>query len=526
MPRLVIALITSMVAVSLAAQKADRPKMLVGIVIDGLDSQYLDLLRAHFGQDGFNRLFRDGILMTADYGTNVDATAAVAMALTGASPSTTSITGTYRFNRDTRQTIEILRDTECKGTLNTDPFSPRILPVSTLSDEVRIAGGGIGRSYSIAASPSVAVLLGGHSANCAMWLDRNNGNWVTSSYYADQPLQITRLNRLQPMALRVDTMQWTPLRAVDAYPGLPESVTHYPFRYTFPRGNAAVYDMFASSPKMNEEITDVSIRLIDEVNLGGVGATDVLNVAYCLQPYNYTKNDDNRYELMDAYLRLDVDLARLFKTVESKTGEHNAVFFVVATPPASVSRRDDERWNIPYTEFSTKKAVSLLNMYLMAKFGNGEWISAYYDKQFYLNHKLISDNNLDPRAVRSEAASFLARMSGVDHVYTLDEVVTGRTNALMEAIQRNTYAPEAGDLYIEVDPGCELVDDLTTPAKSERVRYVKRIVAPTAQVFIIAPDVAAQKVTTPVDIRVLAPTVARLLRIRSPNGAALPPLVF
>ena len=57
MPRLVVALITSVAAMAVsAANPAVRPQLVVGIMIDGLDTQYLDLLREQFGPDGFNRL--------------------------------------------------------------------------------------------------------------------------------------------------------------------------------------------------------------------------------------------------------------------------------------------------------------------------------------------------------------------------------------------------------------------------------------------------------------------------------------
>ena len=45
-----------------------------------------------------------------------------------------------------------------------------------------------------------------------------------------------------------------------------------------------------------------------------------------------------------------------------------------------------------------------------------------------------------------------------------------------------------------------------------------------APAFIIAPGVKPQKITSPIDAALLAPTVARILRIRSPNGARMMPL--
>ncbi len=523
MPRIVLALLTSVAAMAVCAQSQVRPQLVIGVIIDGLDTQYIDLLRNQFGEDGFNRLLREGVVIAnADYGTNVDVTAATAMVMTGAAPSTTSITGSEIYDRESMRTLPALHDPESIGNYTRQTYSPRSLTVSTIADEVKIAGGGVTRVFAIAPDPSQAILLAGHSANSAIWLDDKTGNWASSTYYKDYPALLTKRNRQTPLAVRLESLSWTPFKSVKSYPGLPEHLTHYSFTYTFPGGNPHRYAMFASSPMVNAEVTDIAGGIIDELSLGQSDGIDMINVAYTLQPYDYTKNYDNRYELIDSYLRLDNDIARLIAKAESRVGAGNALIFVAATPPSGRSRRDDEQWGIPYGEFSTKKAKSLLNMYLMAKFGNGEWVNAYHDGQFYLNQKLIGERDLDPRAVRTEAALFLARMSGVDHVYTLDEVIGGRGDNHLEALQRNSYPNTAGDLYVEIDPGWETVDDILIPADENRIHYVKRLAPATAPVYILAPNVNPQTIDTPVDIRIIAPTVARLLRIRSPNAAELP----
>lgn len=523
MPGIFLALITSVVSMALPVDARVSPKLVVGVVIDGLDKQYLDMLREQFGNDGFNRLLRDGVVISnADYGTNVDATAATAMLMTGASPSTTSITGSYIFDRESQRTIPALNDPQALGNFTTQTFSPRSLAVSTLADELRIAGGGISRVIAIAPDPAQAVILAGHTANSALWLDDKTGYWATTTYYKEPPTTVTYRNRLKPLSTRLDSMQWSPMFPKESYPGLPDHITHYPFRYTFPRGDVDRYAMFANSPKINAEVTDIAGDIVDELKLGRpADGIDMLNVAYTLQPYGYTRTAENRYELIDSYLRLDRDLARLFARVERVAGPGNSVFFIAATPPSGRSRRDEEMWNIPYGEFSTKKAKSLLNMYLMAKFGNGEWVKGYYNDQFFLNNKLIDERHLDAADVRLEAAAFLERMSGVDRVFTIDEILAGRGDAHYEALQRNNHAASSGDLFVEVAPGWETVDDIVVPAAENRIHYVKRLAPATAPVFILASDVDARTIDTPVDIRVVAPTVARMLRIRSPNAASL-----
>ena len=59
--RLATLLVASMVSLTLAAQApSPRPKLVVGIVVDGLREDYIDLLKGYFGPDGFRRLMRDG----------------------------------------------------------------------------------------------------------------------------------------------------------------------------------------------------------------------------------------------------------------------------------------------------------------------------------------------------------------------------------------------------------------------------------------------------------------------------------
>lgn len=527
MPGIVIALLTSMVGIAVPAEAGVRPKLVIGIIIDGLDRQYIDLLQEQFGEGGFNRLLKDGVVISAaDYGTNTDATASVAMLMTGASPSTTSVSGSMIYDRDALRAVPAMTDPDVMGNFTGETFSPRSLEVSTISDEVRISGGGVGRVFGISADPSQAVILASHSGNAALWLNDQTGNWASSTYYKEQPTSIAYRNRLRPLSMRLDTMQWTPSRPVDAYVGLPEHLTHYSFRYTFPSGNVNRFKAFAASPLLNAEITDLAGELIDDLSLGTQDCTDMINVVYNLKPFDYTKNEDTRYELIDSYLRLDRDLERIFRKADEKAGSDNTLFFVAATPPSGLSRRDDEKWLIPYGEFSTKKAKSLLNMFLIAKFGNGDWVTSFYDGQFFLNNKLIGDLNLDASAVRAEAANFLEKMSGVNRVYTLDEILGGRGDSRLEALQRNNPPATAGDLFIDVAPGWETVDDINSPVDGSRTRYVNRYATPTAPVFILAENLDARTIDTPVDVRVVAPTIARLLRIRSPNAAALPPLSF
>lgn len=523
--KFLLSLVASLTSLGLGAASPQAPKLLVGIMVEGLDGDCLDLLRERFGEGGFRLLERNGLTIAhTDYGTSLDAAAATAEIMTGAAPSINGIQAQYTYDRDARRVVSPYSDAAAMGNFTNASYSPAALKVSTISDEARIASGGVNVVYAVATDPAVSLALAGHAGNSALWLDAKTGNWASSTFYKELPVAVAARNRMAPLSARLDTMSWTPSLSPDEFPMLPDHLTRYPFRHVFPRSKSERLDMFTSSPLVNAEVTDVAIDLLSSLRVGQhPGVTDVLNVAYTLEPYIYGKNPDNRPELYDAYVKLDRKLEQLFSTIDRRVGLDSTVVFLAATPRRASTRRDEERWNIPYGEFSTRKAASLLNIYLMAIYGNGDYVSGFHRGQFYLNQKEIKERGLDIRAVRAEAADFLSRMTGVDRVYTIDDIIAGRAGENPEAIRRNTVRDNAGDLMVEIVPGFETVDDLTDPMATNG-GDVHRLAATTAPAFIMAPGLPAQTIGTPVDARAIAPTVASILRIRSPNGAAVPPV--
>ena len=75
---------------------------------------------------------------------------------------------------------------------------------------------------------------------------------------------------------------------------------------------------------------------------------------------------------------------------------------------------------------------------------------------------------------------------------------------------------------IEVNPGWEIVE--TDPVSKKERRSTMRTGTMTAPVFLLSPDLKPQHISVETAARSIAPTVARLLRIRSPNAAEFPPL--
>ena len=115
----------------------------------------------------------------------------------------------------------------------------------------------------------------------------------------------------------------------------------------------------------------------------------------------------------------------------------------------------------------------------------------------------------------------MRRLTGVTYAITLEQAVgASEKEDSPFPPARNLDVDTAGDVLISIAPGWEVVHN----ANSETNTRVERVRATSSAAFIMHPDIDARTIDTPIDARVVAPTVARLLRIRSPNGARLAPL--
>lgn len=494
-----------------------RPRLVVGIVVDQLRTDYIEYLRNHFGEKGFLRLMKDGLyLRDVDFRRSVsDPAAATAVVFTGAWPSATGVPSANVFDPASHRNLPALTDPAQMGNFTGETYSPVPLRLSTISDELAIDGAGLSAIYSVAPDAQTAVIMAGHAGNSAAWICDNTGKWASTAYYKDFPQTLTTRNLSTPLSRRLDTIQWKPALPIACYPGVPAQKRQYDFRHTFPTSDRDAYRRFKESAPVNAEVTDVAIDCLRSLHLGNRGdAIDMLNVGYTAAPYKYVRDNDYRIELEDTYIRLDGQLGRLFDAIDREVGLDNTLIFLTSTGYYDDAAPDDERYRIPGGEVSLKRAESLLNSYLSAKHGNADYVDAIGDGKLYLNHKQIETLGLDLRSLRADAAAFLMKMSGVDAVYSLDDILTGRTPAT-EALRLRTDPKTAADLWLEFTPGWTVADDTAYPV----VKRTVRLATPLTPAFLLSPWIPAQTVATPVEAISIAPTVSGALHIRAPAGA-------
>lgn len=505
--------------VTLAAES--RPKLVVGIVVDQLRTDYLENLKDMLSPGGFKRLMEQGVyLKDVDFGViPADATSATAIIQTGTYPRYNGVTGSMVYDPVTKSVKPILSDDAFIGNFTTETYSPAYLRVSTLTDELTVEEKGKTRIHSIAPDAAQAIVLAGHTGNSAFWVNDETGRWASSTYFPNPPAALQNRNYNSPLVSRLDTMRWMPLRKNEPYPLVnPEEIAKG-FRYTFSRSDRDVYSHYKHSPYFNADVTSAATEYISDLSLGRNGEnTDVLNIAYTLAPYPEA-GEDYRYTLEDAYLRLDKNLENLFSVLDRQIGRENILIYLVSTGYFAEPSIDYKPYRLPGGTFSVKRAMSLLNSYLAAKYGNGSYVDRFHNRHLYLSKSVLEEKNLDLNSVAEDARDFLVRMSGVEDAYTVAELLSPILPHIED--ERLSLDPKsAGDIILIFNPGWEIIDDTIFPAVA---RENKNATYDTPA-FIAGGGINPKVIEETVEATAIAPTIAKSLRIRAPNSSMSKPI--
>lgn len=517
--RIITILLTGL-AVAADAQTAPTiPRIVISITIDQLRTDYIEAFAPLFGDGGFRRLMKEGCMYSqVEYTTaNLDRASAIASVATGAPPYDNGIVGARWLDRKTLLPVECVADDQYEGIGTDEKASARRLAVSTISDELKVATAGKALVCAIAPFKDAAILSAGHAADGAVWINDNTGEWCTSAYYGTLPSWIRSYNEYDLPGKRIRNYVWKPSTDLAGnFSYFPSGGMTEPFRHEF-EGVDAV-KCFKESGPVNDEVANLAVTCINGTQLGADAVTDYLAITFYAGNYMHAAADDSPMELQDTYVRIDNAIGRVIKEVDSKTGLADALFVVTSTGYDDSKAKDFSKYRIPSGTFYINRTAGLLNMYLAAVYGQGQYVEACHGTEMYLNHKLIEDKQLNFSEVLQRCESFLMDISGIKDVYTSTRLLLGAWTPGISKF-RNGYNPKcSGDILIEVSPGWTLLNEDT-----DETLYSSQAHAP-FPLFLFGGGIKAGKTETPVEAERIAPTLAACLRIRAPNACSAMPL--
>lgn len=444
------------------------PRLVVDITIDQLRSDYMEAFTPLFKADGFRKLLNQGVVYdAASYPfTPIERASAIATITTGTTPYYHGIIGNRWLDRNT------LRPTFCVD----DPkhyASPYRLMTSTVGDELKVNTQGSAIVWGIAATRDAAILSAGHAADGALWYDDNTNRWKTSTYYST-------------------------------------SVPEWLKPYTSNSPNTA-----KNKQLTNDDIADMALQFVKSSGMGKDDVSDMLSITLsATKAEGYTT--DWQTEMESVYLQLDNTIERLVSGIEAVVGSGRVLFVVTSTGYAEESDSDLSQYRIPTGTFYINRTANLLNMFLSAVYGQGHYVETCFRNEMFLDHKLLEQKRIGISDILQRAQDFLVQNAGVADVYTSERLLNGNNDILR---YRNGFNPTlSGDIIIEVAPGWRLVNEESQETFTSRSGFV-----PIPLIF-YGNGVESRRISTPVTIDRIAPTIAKSIRIRAPNACSAEPL--
>ena len=501
------------------AQTTTVPRLVVGISIDQLRSDYLNAFMPLYGEGGFKRLLEKGqVYSNVQYQHSpISRASAIATIVTGTVPYNHGIIAEEWMSRTEMHTNYCVDDHKYRGIGTWDGSSAKNLLVSTIGDELKAATKGKALVYSVAPYREAAVLAAGHAADWAMWIDNQSGKWAGTSYYGDMPAWVNYLDGGN-LADRISSTVWKPTNEQVGTYNYYLTTTQKSFAHRF-TGDAR-FRVFKTSGMVNEEVTKAVRYCMESGNAGMDAVPDFLSVCYYAGDFHedYTTTATTT-ELQDTYIRLDEELAKLLQRIDQLVGLDKTLIFVTSTGYDEVENTDDlAQYNIPTGDFNINRCATLLNMYLCAMYGNDKYVQSYFGKQFYLDHKVLEQNQLKLTEVLSHCEDFLFQFSGVRDVFTSHRITQGAWTPGISNI-RNGFNPKcSGDIIVQVSPGWNLVNEDLGTKKMQRDSFFE------FPLIFFGYTIQAEKVATPVTVDCIAPTIAHHIRIRAPNACSTSPL--
>jgi hypothetical protein len=518
----------------------DKPKLVVGIVVEQLRFDQLEKMKDRLGENGIRRMLNEGTYYkNADYDYMLTQSApGHATIATGTEPSFHGITSDRWYLPLKNEVVYCTQDKNVSsvgGSYESGMFSPVNLLSSTFSDELALASNGKAKIFSVGLRESSAILSGGHSAKGVYWFDNTTGSWMSSTWYIDSlPGWVNDFNALKSSESYLNTM-WTPLRDAAAYADcMPDSNSfeagfngkcYFPYDLKKMSSTGILstkrdYSLLRETPFGNSYTADFAMRLIREEGLGKDDITDFLAISFSATDYIGHRFGPSSVESADAILRLDEDIAKLLRFLNDSIGKRNVLIYFTAAHGISEIPSILEKSHIAAGYFKQNLALQLLRSYLNAVYGQGDWVKGYLEKQIYLNRVLIEDAKIPLEEIQKKVARFMVQFTGVASAYPCSAFdAAGSGNGQLKKVENNYSPQRSGDVIITLNPGWVEKNDYVTDNNSpyEYDSHVPLIWYGWA--------VNRSTVNRKVNITDIAATLSSLCRVPFPNACTGEPLI-
>ncbi|WP_266203428.1 alkaline phosphatase PafA [Pontibacter kalidii] len=446
-----------------------RPKLVVGIVVDQMRYDYLYRYWSKYGNDGFKKILSQGFNFKNTQYSYVPTYTGPGHAsiYTGSVPALNGIIGNSWYDRNQKKDIYCVEDNTVQtvgSSSNAGLMSPANLKTTTITDELRLATNKQAKVVGVALKDRGSILPAGHLANGAYWFDSQSGNWITSTYYQEQlPQWVQEFNNRkladqylsQPWETLLPLAEYTESTADDMPWERPLKGEEKPvFPHNVPAIRGKDFDLIRSVPAGNTITKDFALAALKGEELGKDDVTDFLTVSFSTPDYVGHAFGPNSIEAQDVFLRLDREMAELISTIEKEVGKGEVLFFLTADHGAAHVPAFLQEMKVPAGVGSSAIVRDSVDAYLDKTYGKADWIERYMNQQIYLNRAVIESKKLDIAEVQQRVANYVLRINGVMRAVPATTLQSSNWGTGMMARVENGYnAKRSGDVVLLLEPG-------------------------------------------------------------------------
>ena len=459
----------SLLIISSFLSAQERPKLVVGIVVDQMKMEYLYRFSDDFSANGFKRLMDNGYTfhnMHFNYMPTYTGPGHASI-FTGATPSIHGIVGNDWFNRSTRKEIYCTDDSSVHtlgdGKQDEGEMSPKNLQTTTITDELRLQTNFKGKVIGISLKDRGAILPAGHFANWAFWYS-NTGSFISSSFYGEKlPDWVTKFNNEKHYLPYIDK-GWDLFKPVSTYNesladnnpyegklyGSSAPVFPYNLKTMFDKNDAGI---IRSTPFGNDLLAEFAMQAINSEDLGKDNITDFLTLSFSSTDYVGHITGPRSIETQDTYLRLDKTIADFLTYLDKTVGKDNYLIFLTADHAGAenVNYLKDNKYEV--NSVDTKEFVKGLSKFSQDTFGDNLVLN-YSNFNLYLNREIIKNKGFDLLKVKQSFKEYMMTLVQIKRVYTEEEILASTGNDFYLNFISKGYDPNSnGDIVILEKPG-------------------------------------------------------------------------
>ena len=511
----------------LISQAQERPKLVVGIVVDQMKMEYLYRFNADFSENGFKRLMNNGYTfynMHYNYMPTYTAPGHASI-YTGTTPSMHGIVSNEWYHRNLKKEVYCTDDesvtTLVPGTEKEGKMSPKNLQSSTITDELKLSTNFKGKVIGISIKDRGAILPAGHFADWAFWYCKT-GEFITSSFYGPTlPTWVDEFNKEKRFLPYIDN-GWNLLKPIASYnESMPDDNVYegklFKKAPAFPYNLKEIYEsndagVLRVTPFGNSFLADFAMKAIEKEGLGKDDVTDFLALSFSSTDYVGHTFGPRSIEIQDTYLRLDQTIAEFLNYLDKTVGKNNYLVFLTADHAAAenVTYLKDKKYQV--NNINNKDVSTDLKEFSRTTFGV-DLVEKYDSFNVFFDKNIIASKGLELNKVKQAFKDFLYTKEYVKRVYTEEEILASSGNDPILSFVSNGYDPtQNGELYFVYKPGY-IEYSATGTSHGSPYTYDTNVPCVFYGWHINKGESHDKKVITQI-----APTLSQLLKITLPNS--------